>query len=263
MTATPKLIALDVDGTVLHEDGEVSAAVRDAVATASANGHEVMLATGRSWESTRPVLEQLNLVSDYAVCANGAVIMKRVGDDYVRHHVETFDPTEVLRLIHNHLDDGRYLIEYPDGNRRYTEGMTDWNLDGAEKVGFEQLLEKPVSRVVVVSPDHDEQDFLKVVEDMGLHKVTYAIGWTAWLDIAPFGVNKSTALEHVRSWLGIDRNLVIAVGDGRNDIEMLRWAGQSGRGVAMGQAPDEVKDAATFVTSDVASDGLVSVLASV
>lgn len=261
MTAVSKLVALDVDGTVLHEDGDVSPAVRDAVAAASDAGHVLMLATGRSWDATEPVMTQLGIVSDYVVCANGAVIMKRVDGGYIRHHVETFDPTEVLRLIHNHLDDGRYLVEYPDGDRRYTEGMTDWNLDGAEMVEFEQLLEKPVSRVVVVSPGHDEQEFLKAVEDMGLHRVTYAIGWTAWLDIAPFGVNKSTALEHVRSWLGIDRAHVVAVGDGRNDIEMLRWAGQAGCGVAMGQAPDAVKDAATSVTADVTADGVVSVLA--
>lgn len=262
MTAALKLVALDVDGTVLHEDGDVSPAVLNAVKAASDAGHRLMLATGRSWESTEPVMAQLGLTSDYVVCANGALIMKRDGDGYVRHHVETFDPTEVLTLIHANLDDGRYMVEYPDGFRRYTEGMTDWNLEDAEKVPFEELLEKPVTRVVVVSPGHDEQEFLQAVEDMGLHKVTYAIGWTAWLDIAPFGVNKSTALEHVRSWLGVAPTDVVAVGDGRNDIEMLRLAGREGRGVAMGQAPDVVKYAATEVVADVTNDGVVSVLRS-
>ena len=80
---------------------------------------------------------------------------------------------------------------------------------------------------------------------MGLHKVSYSIGWTAWLDIAPDGVNKATAMERVRHALGIPRAHVVAVGDGRNDIELLQWAGAEGRGVAMGQAPDEVKAAAT------------------
>lgn len=258
----PLLVALDVDGTVLHEDGEISPAVRDAVRAAAAQGHELMLATGRSWESTKPVLEQLGLTSEYVVCANGALIMKRDGDEYTRHHTETFDPTDVLRLIHENLDDGRYMVEYPDGFRRYTIGMTDWNLEGAEQVEFEQLLHKPVTRVVVVSPGHDEQEFLRVVEDMGLHKVTYAIGWTAWLDIAPFGVNKSTAMERVREWVGAPQSRLVAVGDGRNDIELLKWAGELGRGVAMGQAPDEVKDAATEVTADVADDGLAHVLTS-
>jgi 5-amino-6-(5-phospho-D-ribitylamino)uracil phosphatase len=122
------------------------------------------------------------------------------------------------------------------------------------------LLSEPVTRVVVVSPEHDELDFLKIVEGMGLHQVAYAIGWTAWLDIAPLGVNKSTALERVREWLGVPRSRVLAVGDGRNDIEMFEWAGAEGRAVAMGQAPDEVKSAATEVTGSIDEDGLVAVL---
>ena len=75
---------------------------------------------------------------------------------------------------------------------------------------------------------------------MGLHQVSYTVGWTAWLDIAPEGVNKSTALERVRGLLGFYLDRVMAVGDGRNDIEMLQWAAQQGRAVAMGQAPEEV-----------------------
>ena len=63
---------------------------------------------------------------------------------------------------------------------------------------------------------------------MGLHHVSYAIGWTAWLDIAPDGVNKATALERVRGWLDLPADRVIAVGDGRNDLEMFAWAGAAG-----------------------------------
>jgi hydroxymethylpyrimidine pyrophosphatase-like HAD family hydrolase len=98
---------------------------------------------------------------------------------------------------------------------------------------------------------------------MGLHQVTYSIGWTAWLDIAPLGVNKSTALQRVRDWVGVPASRVLVAGDGRNDIEMLTWAGSAGgRAVAMGQAPDEVKEVATEVTGAVDDDGLADVLLS-
>lgn len=262
MTAGSKLVALDVDGTVLHEDGRVSPAVREAVQGAVRRGHRLMLATGRSWEATHPVQDQLGLRGDYAVCANGALTMKRTDGGYVRHHYETFDPSAVLPLIHEHLDDGRYLVEYPSGFRRYTEGMSEWDLQGAEQVEFDELLRAPVSRIVVVSPGRDEQDFLQIVQDMGLHEVTYAIGWSAWLDIAPLGVDKSTALERVRASLGIPREDVVAVGDGRNDVEMVRWAARSGRGVSMGQGPDELKEVASEVADDIAGDGLAAVLES-
>ena len=67
------------------------------------------------------------------------------------------------------------------------------------------MLNLPATRVVVISPDHDMADFLAVVEKMGLHRVSYAIGWTAWLDTAADGVNKATAMERVRIELGIPR----------------------------------------------------------
>jgi 5-amino-6-(5-phospho-D-ribitylamino)uracil phosphatase len=114
----------------------------------------------------------------------------------------------------------------------------------------------------VISPGHAMDEFLAVVELMGLHKVTYNVGWTAWLDIAPDGVNKSTALERVRQALGIAGERVMAVGDGRNDIEMLAWAVSiGGRGVAMGQAPEEVLSAASEVTERDTADGLALALA--
>ena len=80
----------------------------------------------------------------------------------------------------------------------------------------------------------DEEEFLRIVDEIGLSQVSYAIGWTAWLDIAPKGVNKATALERVREWLGLERSQMVAVGDGRNDVDMLGWAAAGGRGVAMG-----------------------------
>jgi hydroxymethylpyrimidine pyrophosphatase-like HAD family hydrolase len=96
---------------------------------------------------------------------------------------------------------------------------------------------------------------------LGLHKVTYSVGYTSWLDIGPEGINKSTALEKVRDRLAIPRERVMALGDGRNDIDMLEWAGEFGRGIAMGQAPEEVRLAANEVTLDEADGGLPSALA--
>jgi Cof subfamily protein (haloacid dehalogenase superfamily) len=257
------LIALDVDGTLIHEDETVGEAVREAVARARAAGHEVMLATGRSWETAQPIHEIFGLESDFVVCANGALTMRRddtVDGGYRREFIETFDPTEVLETIRPHLPSGSFMVEDPTGFRRYTEGMTDWELVNAVQVTFEELSAYPATRVVVVSPQHDEEQFLSIVERMGLHKVSYAIGWTAWLDIAPHGVNKATALERVRTALGIPLSDVVAVGDGRNDIDMLTWAAAQGVGAAMGQAPDEVKAVASHVVGAVVEDGLAALL---
>jgi len=96
-----------------------------------------------------------------------------------------------------------------------------------------------------------------MLDGIGLHGVNYAIGFSSWLDLAPEGVSKASGLEAVRESLGVDAAHTVAVGDQRNDIEMLQWAA---RGVAMGQAPPEVLAVADEVTADVVGDGLALVL---
>ena len=263
------LIALDIDGTVILEDESLSPGVVDAVEHAHRSGHEVMIATGRSWEGTHGILRVLGIAPEYVVCSNGAVVLKRVGGQedstgeprYDRWHVETFDPREVLTLLREHLPDARYLVELPDGTRLYTEYLEDWNLVQARRVPFDELAAQRVCRIVVVAPEQGEQDFVDLVARIGLHQVSYAVGWTAWLDIAPQGVDKSTGLERVRTELGIDPAHVLVIGDGRNDLGMFRWAlDNGGRAVAMEQGPQEVRDAAGETTTSVEAGGVAAVL---
>ncbi|WP_167044135.1 Cof-type HAD-IIB family hydrolase [Salinibacterium sp. ZJ454] len=258
------LIALDIDGTVLHEDGTITEAVHDEVTRAHAAGHEVMLATGRAPAMTIPVLERLGLTAEYLVCSNGAITLKRDPEapfGYSREHVETFDPSQVLLTVRESLESANYAVEDQTGLYRFTGWFPDGSLGAySEKVEFEELMTHRATRVVVISPEHQIEEFLKIVENMGLHKVSYNVGWTAWLDIAPDGVNKATALERVRAELGIPRANVIAIGDGRNDIDMLRWASEEGHGVAMGDAPEDVQDAANTVTETGLNNGVAVIL---
>lgn len=265
MTDERWLVALDVDGTVLQEDGTLTDTTVAAIQAVRDQGHEVMLSTGRAMSMTLPVMERLGLVSQYVVCANGAVVLRRDTEaptGYSRHHVEIFDPTEVLQTISGHLEEASFAVEDADGVFRFTGHFPDGALGAASvKVEFDELLHMDATRVVVLSPGHQIDDFLDVVERMGLHKVTYNVGWTAWLDIAPDGVNKATGLERVRSELGIPASRVFAAGDGRNDIDMLEWTHAGGGiAVAMGQAPEEVTAVATEVTGTDLEDGLAAAL---
>jgi Cof subfamily protein (haloacid dehalogenase superfamily) len=258
---TPWLVGLDVDGTILLQDETMSPGVPEAVERVRDSGHIVTIATGRSWMATRRYVEELGLTAEFVVCSNGAVTMRRVGEEWVRWNIETFDPTPVLDLLRDRLPEARYMVELASGQRLYTQQLDDWTLEGGRQVSFEQLADEPVSRVVVVSPGHDEEDFHRLVSDAGLNEVSYAIGWTAWLDIAPNGVDKGTALERVRTELGVAGEHVLVAGDGRNDIGMFGWARTlGGRAVAMGQAPAEVKDAAGEMTLDVVDGGLARAL---
>ncbi|WP_420362757.1 HAD family hydrolase [Curtobacterium aetherium] len=256
------LVALDIDGTTMREDGVVTDTVIQAVRDAEAAGHEVMLSTGRSENMTVPLLERLGIEPKYLVCANGALTLQRtVEGAYERVHVETFDPTEVLQTIRGALENGAYGVEDETGHYLLSGDFPDDTMTASgDHVDFERLLGVRATRVVVISPEHGLEEFLEIVDAMGLHKVSYTVGWTAWLDIAPEGVTKATAMERIREWLDIPRSRVFAAGDGRNDIDMLRWASTSGRGVVMGQAPDDVVDAGNELTGGVTADGLAAAL---
>lgn len=263
--AEPWLIALDIDGTVMLEDGEITQPVIDAVHHVRDLGHEVMLATGRSVSMTLPVLERLGISPQNVVCSNGAITLGRDASaptGYARVKVDSFDPTEVLTTVRASLEGASYAVEDETGLYHYSGYFPDSTLGASSvKAEFDDLLGIEATRVVVISPGHAIEDFLQIVERMGLRKVTYNVGWTAWLDIAPDGVNKATALERVREWHGIPRSRVMVVGDGRNDIDMLTWASKEGRGVAMGQAPDEVRAVANEFTGTDLDDGAARVLA--
>ena len=260
------LIALDIDGTLLSQRGEVAPEVRAEVARVDDAGHEVMLATGRSWAETKPVLDELAISPEYVVCSNGAIVMKKdaLADmGYRREYVETFNPESVLKTVRPALPDGMFAVEDETGAYYFTESFPYVSqMNVSHQVDFDDLVHRDVTRVVVISPTDDTEAFLQVVENMGLHRVTYHIGYTAWLDIAPDGVNKATALEKVREHLQIPRSRLFAAGDGRNDIEMLRWAAELGRGVAMEGAPPEVLEAANETCPPVHHHGLADALAS-
>lgn len=246
---------------MIDRDGALTDRVRDAVQAVVRSGRVVVVATGRSVVATTPVLDQLSLLDGYAVTSNGAVTVRldpTLPDGYEVVDAVTFDPAPALEVLREQLPNAVYAVEDLGRGFRLTAPFPDGELIGQLTVTpFDDLLTDPVTRVVVRSPEHTPEDFLEIVERLGLHGGSYTVGWTAWLDIAPEGVSKAHGLQLVAKQLGVDASEVLAVGDGRNDLEMFRWAGWA---VAMGQAPPEVQDAADQVVGTVDEDGLASVL---
>ncbi|MFP5368854.1 MAG: HAD family hydrolase [Actinomycetes bacterium] len=241
----------------------MSPGVRESAQAVVAAGHEVMIATGRSLNATLPIIEKIGIERGYAVCYNGGVTLRlhpALDGGYEVIHKATFDPGPALRALRERLPSAKYALEDEEGNFLSTERFQDASF-GVEAIGvdFHTLLEATAVRVVVFSTENTPEEFTAAIEHVGLAGVTYSVGWTAWLDIAAAGVTKASALENLRGRLGIEPHLTVAIGDGRNDIEMLSWAG---RGVAMGQAPEEVIAAADEVTHSVFDDGAAHVLRS-
>ena len=261
------LIGIDIDGTLVHEDGHLTKAVRSEVNRVRELGHEVVVATGRAAANAFPVIRELGITSGKSVTSNGAVIIG-LDENHERgfqvEDVVTFDPAPVLTRLIESIPNAHFAVEDADGSYRFhrpfpTYALGDLNFE----TPLEELLHHPVSRVVVLSPEHNVGEFLDIMHGIGLHSVSYSIGYTAWLDIAPEGVDKGSALELIRKRKELNPERVIVIGDGRNDIEMFRWArAGGGYAFAMGQAPAEVKAEATATTAAVDQDGVAQVLSS-
>ncbi len=257
------LVALDIDGTIVHHDGHLSDRVARAITTLADSQATVMIATGRSVMATMPILRELGLVRQgmYAVCSNGAVTVAldpQREEGYRLHRVVTFDPKPAVDILIRLIPDAIIAVE--DVGVGFKVNRLFPEPDLAERqivVSVEELVSKPVPRVTFRDLSAEPANFARLIDDIGLHGVNYAVGFSSWLDLAPEGVSKASGLEAVRAASGIDSEHTVAVGDQRNDIEMLRWAA---RGVAMGQAPPEVVEAADDVTADVEHDGLAVVL---
>lgn len=253
---TPRLIALDIDGTLVNHDDQLSSRVHDAVRRVLDAGLPIVLSTGRSWLATQDIVERLELPPGFAVMSNGAVVAQH----QPLHVIEqvTFDPRQVIeRTLELHPEALIGIEKFGVGyrmNRPFPEG----ELTGDVIIETpEQLASELATRVIIRDPSASPADFERLADSLGLHGVEYFVGWTAWLDIAPLGVNKATGLATVCERLGVSATEVLAIGDGNNDIEMLRWAGF---GVAMGQSPLAVREVADAVTASVDADGVADVL---
>ncbi|KQY46187.1 HAD family hydrolase [Cellulomonas sp. Root137] len=258
-----RLVALDVDGTLMSYDGTISDEVREAVLQVRDSGLHVVLATGRGVHSAAPVAQELGLTEGWVVCSNGAVTARldpAAENGYEIVRVVTFDPGPALRAIAMELPDALFAVEDLGLGFRVSADFPDGELSGdLEVVSWEELTATPATRVVIRNPQGTPEEFHELVERVGLHEVEYAVGWSAWLDLTPGGVSKASALEEVRQHLGVQPHATVAIGDGGNDVQMLRWAA---RGVAMGHAPEAVRAAADEVTGTIDDDGALAVLRS-
>jgi HAD superfamily hydrolase (TIGR01484 family) len=263
----PRLVALDIDGTLLkwiegagQTYEQVAPAVHDAVRRAHDAGAHIVLASGRSPHGMTTIADLLDLEGGepaWVVASNGAVVFRYPPLEVV--HEETFDARPAVEAILREHPGVLVAVEERGVGYRVNRPFPAGELSGDMVItDVADLVAQHVSRVIIRDPDSTAEDFLDLASRLGLHGTDYVVGWTAWLDLAPVGVSKASGLAHVAQRLGVEAADVLAIGDGRNDIEMLRWAG---RGVAMGQAVEPVIAAADDVTGTVYEDGAATEIA--
>ncbi|WP_235921365.1 HAD family hydrolase [Lentzea tibetensis] len=257
MNWRPRLVALDIDGTLARSGtNDIAPAVHSAITRAAAHGTHVVLCTGRSLIGTTPIADQLDLPG-ISLCSNGAVWWDRGSRAVLRR--TTFSPGPTIAALRELLPGAVFAVEQTGVGNMSLGRFRTGDLWGVVTLGtFSELAAVATPRLVVRWHDRTPEELAFAVRDLELPSVAWTVDHTEpWLTAVPPGVTKGSALEELRVHLGVAAGDTLAVGDGHNDVEMLRWAAH---GVAMGQAPATVQAAADSVTDTVLEDGLATVL---
>lgn len=256
------LVALDVDGTLVTAAG-ASKHVYRTVNAAIESGMNVVIATGRGLSATRPVFEELEMSPGFSVSSNGAQIVKweRAADGrhvYQKLKEIYFDPRGAAEAILGVVPEAIIATDDGEDRMRVSKFFPHGELLSVQDLhDMEELLKLPTIRMVARAPQMGREEFADALATVDLGTVECAVGWTSWADVTARGTTKAQGLAELVTQLGVDQRGTIAIGDGTNDIAMLRWAAH---GVAMGGATQEVVQAANATTGAVDHDGAAAVL---
>ncbi|WP_019818651.1 HAD family hydrolase [Saccharomonospora saliphila] len=264
----PRLIASDVDGTLLTPLEQVTERTAGAVTRAVGEGVPVVLVTGRPPRWIPPVAEQTGLTG-YAVCSNGAVLYDINTDRVLDVHgsldpVLLADVAEALdvalpgcrlaaeRVSHTAIDHElrNFVIE--------SEYRNPWGDGEGFVVPRAEVLGHPAVKLMVshTKMNSDEMAASARAALDGVVDITFSSG-AGLIELAAHGVTKATGLGQVAGLLGLGAEDTISFGDMPNDLQMLRW---SGHGVAVANAHPVVLDAADEITATNSEDGVAQVL---
>ena len=261
-----RLIATDLDGTLLGEDGLVSDANSRALQAARAAGIHVVAATGRSHMTSVPLLEPCGAV-ELAVCSNGAIV-----HDPNAHQTLLARPVapDTLRSLTDRLSralpdaafgwelEGRFswdeafvaMRPRADARRVLTGDADPWPDFDIE----------PVYKVLIGHPVLEREALLAAIADAAPSGVTVAASGATFVEVTGDGVDKASGLAWVCERFGVDRSAVLAIGDQVNDLAMLRWAGHP---VAMANAHPAVLATTVRRAPSNVDDGVAAVIAEV
>lgn len=254
-----KLIALDVDGTLLTDDHQLTPATKDALNRVRQLGAHIVLCTGRSPSITMPIMEELGL-EGLMITHNGAATVD-VSDNRVLHRY-SFALEEVRPVLDYCRREGIHF-DLNTEFHLYVEELSEEALETYRKYGLEPTRVDDIAAVgntflksTLAAPpeklDQLERDWPTLGCSLNMLRSD-----AVFIDLMHPDANKGNALKQLADILGIRREEVLAIGNYFNDIDMIRFAGT---GIAMGNSPEEVRRAADDVTLSNSEDGVAVAL---
>lgn len=271
----PKLLVLDIDGTLLNSEDIVTPKVKDAISRARESGVEVALATGRRVGSTLDVVEEIGIALPI-VTFNGALVWDTAREEAI--HELAFSPSVMSRVIElcRHYRIAPVFLQGPGhGERIFVPAESerrpdylDWFLDPrqseVDELPYEELVNVPgVLTIDVFGPEQPLKDIWRDIAELEVQ--VYDVGEVSiqtdppnWaLNVHMPGASKAAGVQVLALKLGCTMQDVVAVGDGYNDLPLLEAAGV---GVAMGNARDDIKALADAVVTGHDDDGVAEAI---
>ena len=263
-----RLIALDMDGTLLNSRLEISPETKKAIAAAHAAGKHVVLSTGRCISELREILARLPEVR-YLVCENGCCVYDCETGQTL--HCDPV-PEEEVRNILRVLEGEKVVRQVFSENQSYINQPDDSWMESCLMDRYRETFKKSAILDPRLFERYDEEHFRiekvnlyfecdeardRVMKKLAGRPIQAIATMVYLLECFSQDADKGRGLEKLCRHLSIPMDEVIAVGDGRNDLEMLSAAGLS---VAMGNADDFVKKAAHITTDDCDHDGVARVI---
>ncbi len=259
-----KAVFLDIDGTIVNMEGNIPPSAKTAILQAKANGHKMVLCTGRS---RFQIYDELLALGFSGIVGAAGAFVDADGKEIFHAHIDE----EHRKSSYDYLESNQFIYCYQADkgivlNNRCKEGMievmhkrgmSDFRVE--RLIGNMQLTEEPWT-----NPTNEKIIYYnapipvsKVAKDLAPYFDVVAMSMGNINDysgeIGINGIHKATGMEMYLQHVGIDKKDCIAVGDGANDLQMMEYAGIS---VAMGNATDEVKKRADMVTDHIDADGL-------
>ncbi|GAE25511.1 hydrolase [Halalkalibacter wakoensis JCM 9140] len=234
-----KLVAIDMDGTLLNNRHEISLANRKAIKEAEAKGVHVVISTGRTRMTCDELVNSLEL-SSYLITVNGSEIWNHERELLERSLLHTKHIENMWKLKETHQTfcwaasvDQVWREEFPEDLTKHEWMKFGFDIkdDEIRKLILEELSKNKELEITNSSPTN--------------------------LEINAVGVNKANAIQKVCARIGITMDQVLAIGDSLNDLAMIK---EAGIGVAMGNAQPFVKESADWVTTTNNEDGVAKAI---
>jgi Cof subfamily protein (haloacid dehalogenase superfamily) len=260
-----RLIALDLDDTLLRTDLSISFRTRKAIKRCLAAGINIVLASGRAYKSVYHYAKMLSLQknSSYLICGNGSIIQEAATGKIVDQ--ATLPPKPALAAF-DLVDAEGFAVQIYEGDLAYVSRKNEFAIYEKSLTGMQQTIPDNFREMVfagchklVIPGDPMLLRQLEVIlRNFVGDEVTIFTSKPYYLEILPPETDKGTALAKVAALLGIEQDAVMAAGDSMNDEAMIRWAGL---GIAMRNGDERIKKAAKLVTEKSNDeDGLARVI---